>query len=171
MAAWQLHSLDLASSGRKRWRPTNLTGGSIGGRRWRLPPSPLPFRPPKRIANCDNTASVTTGVSWLCFFHPSPWTLQARQGVACQSAVSTYLFFPLLDLHSWDRVVARPYISSGPRPQPNLQKSARSPSRLLVNTDRGSNGTTTYPNKTVWFRGPFLNTLLLQHIDIATPHL
>lgn len=34
---------------------------------------------------------------------------------------------------------------------------AHPPSRLLVNTDdRGSNRATTSPNKTAWFRGPFL---------------
>lgn len=137
----------LGGSRRKREEANNGETRDDG----ELPPSPLPFRSPKR----QPTVTATTlppslgPVSCSPERRPigKPWTLQSRQGVACQSAVSTSLFFStLLDLHSG--TVSSPgrtyHRDRAPNQPSNLCPSS---SRLLVNTDRGEQRVNNLPKQ------------------------
>lgn len=137
----------LGGSRRKREEANNGETRDDG----ELPPSPLPFRSPKRRPTVTATTLPPSlgPVSCSPERRPigKPWTLQSRQGVACQSAVSTSLFFStLLDLHSG--TVSSPgrtyHRDRAPNQPSNLCPSS---SRLLVNTDRGEQRVNNLPKQ------------------------
>lgn len=146
----------LGGSRRKREEANNGETRDDG----ELPPSPLPFRSPKRR---PTVTATTLPLRLLALFpvHQSVGpsgnlgrcslvrALHARAPFRPPSFFLPFLTFILGPCR-------RPAVHIiATAPPTNLQTCAHPPVDCSSTRTEGSNGSTTYPNKTAWFRGPF----------------